>query len=303
MAERYARLAAKEFKARNKARAVTARERSSLARGAAQAKRKVKYADGGEVKDRWAELPSSSNIEDRRGEEPLTAGQMITGNQAFMGHYPAPYTRAPRKKVTAQGLASGGGIKDDSSEPDPLDAELARRNIPGGLNATAGPTVTSTTPVQDIPAPKVNAEGETLPTYVLKEMGKQIVGTPERLTHVGGDLQRRGEYAGSHEDLPSFGPPPEEMPAGLETALGLYGFNAPFAKPGLGIFGGKGAKTTPSKSDAGLWIGALEVKVTQPPSPSARQPQAPLRPTAAKTARAEPGRIARPFGAFGLRQS
>ena len=25
--------------------------------------------------------------------------------------------------------------------------------------------------------------------------------------------------------------------------MNLYGLNAPFAKPGLGIFGGKGAKT------------------------------------------------------------
>jgi hypothetical protein len=282
------------IKTRNKARAAAARERSSLARGAAKAKGKVGYAEGGEVKDRWAELPSSSNVEDRRSEAPLSIGQLVAGNQAFMGHYPSPYTRGSRKPPTAEAradggevapyqeakllragapgaefrelegvvrekarrqvmlsanggavrrFASGGGINADSSEPDPLDAELARRNVPGGLSATAGPTVTSTTPVQDIPAPKVNAEGETLPTYVLKEMGKQIVGTPERLTHVGGDLQRRGEYAGSHEDLPSFGPPPEEMPAGLETALGLYGFNAPFAKPGLGIFGGKGAKT------------------------------------------------------------
>ena len=134
----------------------------------------------------------------------------------------------------------GGSVVE---EEDPLEAEKRRRNVPGGLSATAGPTVVSTTPVQDIPAPKVNKEGETLPTYVLKEMGKGLLGAPEQFTHAAGDLQRRGEYAGSQEDMPYGGPPPEEMPAGAAAALMLYGANAPFPKPGIGVFGGRGALT------------------------------------------------------------
>jgi hypothetical protein len=329
------------IQARNKARAVEARERSAVARGSAQAKGKVGYADGDEVEDRWANLPSSRNVEDRRSEEPLTAGQMIAGNQAFMGRYPSPYTRGSRKPPTAEaraeggavgddyntdlgdreqefqawkaqnapkdsgadydlrgafqagvtpdpttnhwpdtfkkpnhptfsdqsqyatganaaragrwegetyipppGLASGGRVKDDSgkvtkasvnyskgmpkahcsicthwqhgkcsevqgkiwhsmwcelfkrakkyagggavteddtiTEEDPLEAEKRRREVPGGLSATAGPTVTSTTPVQDIPAPQVNSQGETLPTYAIKKMAEGYKTLPQR---------------------------------------------------------------------------------------------------------------------------
>jgi hypothetical protein len=51
-----------------------------------------------------------------------------------------------------------------------------------------------------------------------------------------------------------------------------------------------------------LWIGALDIKVTQPPAPASTS-----RPAAAKRAprppRASPDRIARPFGGFGIRQS
>ena len=139
----------------------------------------------------------------------------------------------------AQKYQEGGHV---AEEEDPLEAEKRRRNVPGGLSATAGPTVTSTTPVQDIPAPKVNSQGETFPTYALKEIGKSLISLPERATKESGDLQRRGEYAGSHEDLPSFGGS-GGMPVGTEAALSLYGANAPFPKPGIGIFGGRGGKT------------------------------------------------------------
>ena len=76
---------------------------------------------------------------------------------------------------------------------DPLEAELKRRNVPGGLSATAGSTVTSTTPVQDIPAPKVNSRGETLPTYIFKELGKGLLSLPQRATQAAGELQRQGD--------------------------------------------------------------------------------------------------------------
>ena len=237
------------IKARNKARAVEARERSSLARRSAQAKRKVRYQNGGSVpypvdspefkeevaralaknqdtiaaaqefyprvplNDKaWSQFienaPASINIEDRRGLR--GAFRKADGGAVFdpegsdydmefaqaaglkadeTGHWPSrvPDTGLILKgrghksyNLTEEGeraagyeikqgeggryyshprRADGGGVNDDSSEPDPLDAELARRNVPGGLNATAGSTVTSTTPVQDIPAPKVNSAG------------------------------------------------------------------------------------------------------------------------------------------------
>src|SRR5580765_4872143 len=73
-------------------------------------------AEGGGVEDRWASLPESRNVEDRRSEEPLSPGQMIAGNQAFMGKYPSPYTRAPRRAATAQARADGGGVDDQLHE-------------------------------------------------------------------------------------------------------------------------------------------------------------------------------------------
>jgi Large polyvalent protein associated domain 38 len=72
---------------------------------------------------------------------------------------------------------------------EPLGTPPAR----GGLSPTAGSTVTSTTPVQDIPAPKVNKAGETLPTYIFREMGKGIASLPQRATEAAGELQRQGD--------------------------------------------------------------------------------------------------------------
>lgn len=247
------------IKARNKARAVEARERSSLARRSAQAKRKVRYQNGGSV-PYPVDSPEFKEEVARalaKNQDTIAAAQEFYPRvplndkawSQFIENAPASINIEDRRPGYKGGLraayrrADGGGVNADSSEPDPLDAELKRRNTPGGLSATAGSTVTSTTPVQDIPAPKVNKEGETLPTYVLKEMGKGLLGAPEQFTHAAGDLQRRGEYAGSQEDMPYGGPPPEEMPAGAAAALMLYGANAPFPKPGIGVFGGRGAMT------------------------------------------------------------
>ena len=82
----------------------------------------------------------------------------------------------------AKKYAGGGAVTEDDTvtEEDPLEAEKKRREVPGGLSATAGPTVTSTTPVQDIPAPKVNSQGETLPTYAIKKMAEGYKTLPQR---------------------------------------------------------------------------------------------------------------------------
>ena len=53
---------------------------------------------------------------------------------------------------------------------EPLGTPPAR----GGLSPTAAPTVTSTVPPQDIPAPKTNKAGETLPTYIIKSMAEGL---------------------------------------------------------------------------------------------------------------------------------
>jgi hypothetical protein len=91
-------------------------------------------AEGGEVEDRYAALPSSSNVEDRREEEPLSAGQMIAGNQAFMGKYPAPYTRGSRSPALPSALVEQtksyladqiGGVERKHEHEDPHDGLIA----------------------------------------------------------------------------------------------------------------------------------------------------------------------------------
>lgn len=73
------------------------------------------------------------------------------------------------------------------------DEPLGTPSATGGLSPTAGSTVTSTTPVQDIPAPKVNKQGVTLPTYILRALGEGLSAIPERVTRSSGELQRQGD--------------------------------------------------------------------------------------------------------------
>ena len=171
-------------------------------------------ADGGEIGDRWANLPDSRNIEDRRAEEPLTPGQMIAGNQAFMGHYPAPYTRGSRRAPTAQARADGGGVEehlhqglmpstlldetksyladqiggveDQHEQQDPLEAAVkhsgAQKNPPGYGGSDEGklplPGQSRGLDRRDEPLPVMrrNKAGETLPGHVLGSWGEGLAG-------------------------------------------------------------------------------------------------------------------------------
>lgn len=73
------------------------------------------------------------------------------------------------------------------------DEPLGLPRTPGGLSSTAGATVTSTVPTQDIPAPITNKAGETLPTYILKTLGGGLENLAERITRSSGQLQRQGD--------------------------------------------------------------------------------------------------------------
>ena len=91
------------------------------------------YQEGGSVNadsrstDRWSELPASQNIEDRRGEDALSIGQLIAASQAFMGHYPSPYTRRRQPasaEASAEAAAHGGGSM--AVPPDVLTAQTRK---------------------------------------------------------------------------------------------------------------------------------------------------------------------------------
>ena len=126
------------------------------------------------------------------------------------------------------------------------DEPIGLPRTPGGLSSTAGATVTSTVPTQDIPAPKTNRAGETLPTYVLRSLGEGMLSLPQRATQAAGMLQRQGDVydpapaieavlmgygarslAGAHQPRPlSNAPVPRpRQPAGVPvTPEGQYQF-------------------------------------------------------------------------------
>ena len=170
--------------------------------------------EGGTVQDRWANLPDSRNIEDRRSEAPLSMGQLIAGNQAFMGHYPAPYTRGSRRASTAQARADGGGVDEhlhqgllpstlldetknylaeqiagvdqEHEQQDPLEAAVkhsgAQKNPPGyggsdeGKLPLPGQSRGLSRPDESLPVMRRNKAGETLPGYIVKSWGEGLGG-------------------------------------------------------------------------------------------------------------------------------
>jgi hypothetical protein len=169
-------------------------------------------AEGGEVEDRYAALPSSFNVEDRRDEEPLSAGQMIAGNQAFMGRYPAPYTRGSRRASSGvddqlhQGLIPPtlldetksyladqlGGVERQHEQEDPLEAAVKhsgamhsgeRGNLPthggsdeGKLPLPGQSRGLSRPTDEPLPVMRRNKAGETLPGLVARSWGEGLAG-------------------------------------------------------------------------------------------------------------------------------
>ena len=95
-----------------------------------------------------------------------------------------------KKSKDRPAYASGGDVDDNSRIED--EDKLPLPGQSRGLRSTAGPTVTSTMPEEDIPAPKTNRAGETLPTYILKAWGQGLAGLPQRATEQAGELQRTG---------------------------------------------------------------------------------------------------------------
>ena len=133
------------IKARNKARAVEARERSSLARRSTQAKRKVRYQNGGSV-PYPVDSPEFKEEVARalaKNQDTIAAAQEFYPRvplndkawSQFIENAPASINIEDRRPGYKGGLraayrrADGGGVNADSSEPDPLDAEL-KQGIP-----------------------------------------------------------------------------------------------------------------------------------------------------------------------------
>lgn len=87
--------------------------------------------EGGRVNpnySRWASaLPLSSNIEDRRGEN-LSIGDLVAGNQAFIGGYPNPYTQGARGRP--YGYQDGGAVDDGEDEHEPAGLPRDRQGRP-----------------------------------------------------------------------------------------------------------------------------------------------------------------------------
>ena len=139
----------------------------------------------------------------------------------FKPEPPAPVTSAPPTATPEERRDIYG------------DEPLGLPRTPGGLSPTAGATVTSTFPTQDIPAPSVNKQGVTLPTYILRALGEGVASLPQRATQAAGELQRAGDV---------YDPGPA-----METALMGYGARA--------LAGGLKFRPIPSPGKPGVTAG------------------------------------------------
>jgi hypothetical protein len=109
--------------------------------------------------------------------------------EGFIPHRPQAAATEPAPPVKS----APAGATDEERRVIYGDEPLGTPSATGGLSPTAGSTVTSTTPVQDIPAPKVNKAGQTLPSYILRALGEGLAAVPETLTRAAGQLQRQGD--------------------------------------------------------------------------------------------------------------
>jgi len=183
------------------------------------------------TREHWAALMSS-----RVHSGPTTSGGLARGKPPAAMSYNDVVEFLRRRGITGEAAGSFSSYSPEAQtmqEGGEVDEE--KLPLPGqsrGLRSTAGPTVSSTMREEEIPAPKVNKAGETLPTFVLKEWGKglaHMMGTPARAYR--GELEPgEAEEWGPAMALTMLAP--GRPPSALGSGLGRRPPGPPRLRPG-----------------------------------------------------------------------